>query len=73
MLNLREIVKRDVSVLFLIATLLEKKIGRWLEIMDLRRNDLVMIRDRTVRRELRYSVIEWESVGKRVKKLEKLV
>ena len=41
--------------------------------MDLRRNDLVIIRDRMVRRELRYGVIEWESIGKRVEKLEKLV
>lgn len=73
MLNLREIVKRDVGVLFLTATLPEKKVGRWLEIMDLRRNDLVVIRDGTVRRELRYGVIEWESVGERVEKLEKLV
>jgi len=58
MLNLRELVKRSVSVLFLIAILLEKKVGRWLEIMNLRRNDLVVIRDEIVRRELRYSVME---------------
>jgi len=58
MLNLRELVKRSVSVLFITATLLETKIGRWLEIMNLRRNDLVVIRDKTVRRELRYGVIE---------------
>jgi hypothetical protein len=58
MLNLRELVKRSVSVLFMTATLLETKMGGWLEIMNLRRNDLVVIRDETVRKELRYGVIE---------------
>ena len=58
MLNLREMVKRDVSVLFLTATLPDRSLGGWLEVVRLRRNDLVVVRDVTVRPELRYGVME---------------
>lgn len=73
MLNLREMVKREIRVLFLTGTLPERSIGRQLEVIDLRRNNLVIIRDKTVRPELRYSIIEQGRKVKRDRKLEGLV
>ena len=73
MLNLREMVKRDVGVLFLTATLPDRSLGGWLEVVGLRRNDLVVVRDVTVRPELRYGVMEWRDKRDRDGKLEGLV
>jgi superfamily II DNA helicase RecQ len=54
------ILKREVSVLFLTGTLPPKRIRDWLEVLGLERNDLSVIREGTVRRNLRYEVLDYD-------------